>query len=141
MGKGNIIGAYAVIGEAGEQRGKHPDDFKGLVVIGDNNRISEHVTIQRPYESDKSTKIGNDNFIMAHSHIGHDAVIGDNNELCTGTIVGGYVTITNDTRIKLGVTIRNRVFVSCGCVIGMGSVVIKDVEPFTTVYGNPAKEK
>lgn len=141
LGKGNIIGPYAVIGEAGEQRGKHPKDFKGKVVIGDNNRISEHVTIQRPFESNQNTKIGDGNFIMAHSHIGHDSQIGNNNELCTNTIVGGYCNIKDDVKIKLSTVIRNRITIHSGATIGMGSVVVSDVNKNTLIYGNPAKEK
>lgn len=148
LGKGNIIGAYTVIGANGEMR--KPKDFngsvidfhklfKGSVIIGDNNVISEHVTIQRPFDSSAHTYIGNDNIIMAHSHIGHDASIGNNCELCTGVIVGGYASIQSDCKIKLGVTIRNRINVGRGVTIGMQSAVTKDVQSGLTVYGVPAK--
>jgi membrane-associated protease RseP (regulator of RpoE activity) len=30
---------------------------------------------------------------MAHSHIGHDVVVGDDCEICTSTVIGGYVAI------------------------------------------------
>jgi len=105
MGKGNKIGAYCVIGSDGEIRGAK--EFKGWVEIGDNNVISELVTIQRPLEP-TATKIGDGNIIMAHSHIGHDAEIGNNCELCTGSIIGGYATIKDFVKLKLNVTVRNR---------------------------------
>tara|TARA_R110000868_G_scaffold334194_1_gene594881 strand:+ start:10850 stop:11341 length:492 start_codon:yes stop_codon:yes gene_type:complete len=138
MGKGNVIGAYCVIGSNGEMRGVKQEDFKGFVYIGDRNVISEHVTIQRPF-ADTSTRIGNDNIIMAHSHIGHDAYIGNECEICTGTIIGGYAVINDGAIIKLGCTIRNRIEVGIDSLIGMGSVVVKDVLAGATVYGNPAK--
>ena len=148
LGKGNIIGAYTVIGANGEMR--KPKDFngsvidfhklfKGSVIIGENNVISEHVTIQRPFGSFAHTYIGDDNIIMAHSHIGHDATIEDNCELCTGVIVGGYASIQSDCKIKLGVTIRNRVNVGRCVTIGMQSAVTKDVQSGLTVFGIPAK--
>jgi len=141
LGKGNRIGAYSVIGSNGEIRGVSQSEFKGKVIIGDNNVISEHVTIQVPFDSGSKTIIGNDNIIMAHAHIGHNAVIGDNCEICCTSIIAGYVTVKNGARIKLHSVIRNRITIGENAVVGMGSVVTKDVTDNIVVYGNPAKEK
>ena len=138
LGKGNTIGAYAVIGGNGEIRGVNQNEFKGTVIIGDNNVISELTTIQRPFEN-TSTVIGNNNLIMAHSHIGHDVTIGNDCEICTGTIIGGYTKIENGVKLKLGVTVRNRLVIESGSLIGLGGVVVKSVKPNSIVYGNPAK--
>jgi UDP-N-acetylglucosamine acyltransferase len=141
MGKGNRIGAYCVIGAPGEIRGTSDSEFEGCVEIGDNNIISELVTIQRPLEKGKVTRVGNGNIIMAHAHIGHDAAIGNNTEICTGTIVGGYATVKDGAKVKLGVTIRNRKMVGENAIVGMGSCVVKDVDAGNVVFGNPAKER
>jgi len=138
LGKGNTIGAYCVIGSNGEIR--NVDEFKGSVVIGDNNTISEHVTIQRPAIEGKSTVIGNGNIIMAHTHIGHDANIGNYCELSTGVIIGGYAVIEDDVMLKLGVTIRNRKRVCKGIKIGMSATVTKDIEGEGVYIGTPAKK-
>jgi len=137
MGKGNKIGAYCVIGSDGEIR--DCKEFNGSVELGDNNVISELVTIQRPKDKDAKTKIGSNNIIMAHSHIGHDVIVGDNCEISTSSVIGGYVEIGNNSKIKLNVTIRNRKKIGENCIIGMGSVVVKDVESGLTIVGNPAK--
>ncbi len=139
LGKGNVIGAYSVIGSNGEMRNKKPEDFKGVVYIGDNNVISEHVTIQRPYERVEHTVIGSGNIIMAHAHIGHNARIYQNCEICTSSIIGGHAVVESNTRIKLGCVVRNRIAIYKGATIGMGSVVTKDIPPGVTAYGNPAK--
>lgn len=139
LGQGNVIGAYCVIGGNGEIRGKDPDDFSGKVIIGDNNIISEFVSIQRPFDDGKSTTIGNNNIIMAHVHIGHDATILSNCEICTGSVIGGYVTIMHGAKIKMECVVRNRVLIGAHSIIGMGSVVTKNVETGAIVYGNPAK--
>lgn len=140
MGKNNKIGPYAVIGSPGEIRGTAGKSFDGFVEIGDGNIISELVTIQRPLERGKITKIGSNNIIMAHSHIGHDAVIEDNVEISTGTIVGGYALIKSGAKLKLSTTIRNRKTVGENATVGMGSVVVKDVNPSDVVIGVPAKK-
>lgn len=137
MGKNNKIGAYTVIGSDGEIR--NCKQFQGGVVLGDGNVISELVTIQRPPAKDAYTRIGNNNIIMAHAHIGHDVQIGDNCEICTGVILGGYVKILDWVKIKLGSTIRNRKSIGARSLVGMGSVVVKDVQADETVIGNPAR--
>ena len=140
LGKGNWIGAYTVIGSNGEIRNKNQRDFKGNVTIGNNNVISEHVTIQRPFEF-RTTYIGDNNIIMAHSHIGHDAKIMNDCEICTGVIIGGHCVIESSVKIKLGSTIRNRWKLGLNALIGLGSAVVKDVKKDSVVYGNPAKPK
>lgn len=141
MGTGNWIGAYSVIGSNGEIRGKDPKGFEGVVFIGDNNVISEHVTIQRPFEENQATVIGSNNIIMAHAHIGHDVQICDNCEICTGVILGGYSKIGNNVKIKLGATVRNRMSIYDNALVGLGSAVVKPVEHGSVVYGNPARPK
>lgn len=139
MGKNNKIGPYSVIGSPGEIRDTLNKPFKGWVVIGDNNIISELVTIQTPLEEGKVTKVGDNNIIMAHSHLGHDVEIGNNCEISTGSIIGGYAKISDGAKLKLSTTIRNRITVGKNAIIGMGSVVVKDVEDGVTVVGVPAK--
>jgi UDP-N-acetylglucosamine acyltransferase len=141
MGTGNVIGPYTCIGTNGEIRGKDFREFKGWVSIGDNNTISEHVTIQRPFEDDEETFIGDDNIIMAHAHIGHDAFISEGCEICTSVVIGGYVEVWDRAKIKIGSIIRNRISVGFDAIVGMGSVVTKDVCSEAVVYGNPAKQK
>lgn len=141
LGTGNTIGAYCVIGSNGEIRNVSQDDFKGTVEIGNNNIISEFVSIQRPFKEGSLTKIGNRNLIMAHVHIGHDAKIYDDTEICTSSVIGGYAQIHFRAKIKLGCIIRNRIVVGTDAVVGMGAVVTKNVMQGEVVYGNPAKNR
>lgn len=51
----------------------------------------------------------------------------------------GHVVIENDVWIGEGSTIMSGVTISSGSVVAAQSVVVKDVEPYTIVGGNPAK--
>jgi UDP-N-acetylglucosamine acyltransferase len=139
MGKNNTIRAGAIIGGDGEIRGLAPHEFHGTVVIGDGNSINEYVTIHRPASAAASTIIGDNNIIMAHSHIGHDAQVGSNCEIASGSIIGGHAEIGDGAKIKLGVTIRNRKKIGKGSLVGLGSAVVADVAAGDIVVGNPAK--
>lgn len=137
MGKHNTIGAYAVIGGRGEVR--DAGSFDGVVEIGDDNIISEFVTIHRPVKKESKTVIGNKNYIMVHTHISHDCIVGNNVEICGHSVLLGYASVSDNVRIKVGSLIRNRRMVGADAIVGMGSIVVKNVEPNSVVVGNPAK--
>ena len=50
------------------------------------------------------------------------------------------INIANDVWIGAGAIILNGVSIGAGAIIGAGSVVTKDVEPYTIVAGNPARK-
>jgi UDP-N-acetylglucosamine acyltransferase len=63
-------------------------------VIGDRNRIWEHVDhAHRRPGGDGFTRVGNDGFYMATSHVGHDCVVGDNVILAHSATLGGHVQV------------------------------------------------
>jgi UDP-N-acetylglucosamine acyltransferase len=137
IGKNNIIGAYCVIGGNGEIRGT--EVFEGSVEIGDGNVFSEFINVHRPKVAGQITRIGNNNIIMAHSHIAHDCNIGDNTEICAGVVLAGYVTVKDKAKLKVGVTVRNRKTIGEGALVGIGSVVVSDIPDGEVVVGVPAK--
>lgn len=121
-------------------------DTKGLpvdvkqnewVVIGNDVRIGEHANIDRG--SWRDTKIRDHCRIDVHCHIGHNAVIGEAVFIAAGSIVGGSVNIGEQAYIGMGVTINQRITIGEHAIVGSGSMVIKDVEPYDIVAGNPAK--
>lgn len=136
MGKGNTIMPYAVIGYPGFIR--DAENFKGVVNIGNNNRIGCYVNIMVGKED--STYIGSNNLIMNHVNIGHNCVIENDCEIGAGTIVNGYATIKKEVKIKSRCVIRNRITIDNKCVIGQGSNVVKDIKE-GTYYGNPATKR
>jgi len=134
IGKDNIIGPYTVIGEKGFIRGEY--DFTGIIKIGNNNIIGAHCAIM--YGVKGMTEIGNGNLIMNYVNVGHNVQIGNMNEIGAGTIIGGYVHIKSYNKIKLACTIRNRMTIGSGNLIGMRANVIEPVMDRAIMYGNPA---
>lgn len=137
LGNNNIIGAYTVIGGYGGLIG----DFggRGKVVIGDNNIIHNHVEIKAPYRSEL-TRIGNDNLIMDYVNIGHDCVVEDNCVIATGCRIAGRCHLESYASLGLNAIVHQRTRIGHTSMVGMGSIVTKDVDPECVYLGQPAKK-
>ncbi len=144
IGQGCIIKSGAVIGEDGfgfeyDEEGK-PLRFPhiGAIIIGDNVFIGSNTTIERATIDE--TVIGDNVKIDDLAQIGHNCVIGDNTMIAAGSITCGGVVIGKGCWVSPNVTIKQKLKIGDGSYIGMGSVVIRDVEPGKTVVGVPARE-
>lgn len=135
---GGGIDQAAIIGHAPESRDWRPGDPAYEPDIALSARVEAFVTIDSGLWG--HTQIGERTWLMKHVHVGHDAVIGEDCELSPGVVVCGHVEIGNGVRIGVGALLRPFVKVGEGARIGMGAVVVKDVKPYTIVYGNPARE-
>lgn len=119
-----------------------PQDLKfggedSLVEIGNNTIIRECVTINRGTNYSGTTKIGRNCLIMAYVHIAHDCNIGNNVILVNSVQLGGHITI-GDSAIIGGLSAVHQ-FVKIGkfCMVSGGSLVRKDVPPFTKAAREP----
>lgn len=136
IGQNNTIFSGAVIGS-------QPQDLKykgerSFLKIGDNNTIREFTTINFGTEGN-STKIGNNNLIMAYSHIAHDCSVGNNCIFANNATLAGHVTVEDDVIIGGLSAIHQFVRVGKFAIIGGCSKVVQDVPPFSTSDGHPAK--
>lgn len=84
------------------------------------------------------TKVGARTLLMAHVHIGHDAIVGDDCELAPGVVIGGSAEIGSGVKIGLNACVLPFITVGAGARVGAGAVVTRDVPPYTVVVGNPA---
>ena len=84
--------------------------------------------------------IGAHVLINLNSTVGHDTSIGDFSSIMPGTNIAGNVQIESGVLVGSGSNILNGIRVGSFSTIGMGSVVIRDVAPETTVAGVPAKD-
>lgn len=138
IGKNNQIFQYCSIGADPQDK-----KYKGeptLLEIGDNNTIREFCTLNRgTVQGTNSTKIGNDNWIMAYVHVAHDCNIGNHTILANNASLAGHVDI-HDYAILGGFTLIHQ-FCKIGSYVitAVGSVVFKDVPPYVTAAGYDAK--
>ncbi|MES9959240.1 MAG: acyl-ACP--UDP-N-acetylglucosamine O-acyltransferase [Sedimenticola sp.] len=156
IGKGTEIGPHVVIrGETSigcDNRifqfasvGEDPQDKKYAgettrLEIGDRNTIREFTTINRGTMQDAvATRIGNDNLLMAYTHVAHDCQIGNNVIMANAASLGGHVQV-DDWAILGGFTIAHQFsHIGAHSFCAMGSAVNKDIPPYVTVSGHPAK--
>ncbi|TDC64629.1 UDP-N-acetylglucosamine acyltransferase [Micromonospora sp. KC207] len=143
IGNGNWFAPHVVIGTPAEYRGRpHPAAWDGEsdgagVVIGDNNILREFVTVNQGTE--ETTRIGDDCYLLARSHVGHDCLVDDGVTLTDAVHLGGHTHVWSWANVGMGTVVHQRTQIGPGAMIGMGSAVRRTVEPFTIAVGNPAR--
>ena len=138
IGRDNRIYQFASVGEDPQDK-KYAGEETNLT-IGDRNVIREFATVNRGTAQDKGcTAIGNDNLLMAYTHVAHDCIIGDHTIMANAASLGGHVDI-GDWAILGGFTIVHQFcHIGAHSFSGMGSVVGKDIPPYVMVNGHPAR--
>lgn len=84
-------------------------------------------------------KFGNNILIQEGAIMGHGIILGDNVVVSSHSFIGGDTVIGRNTYIAPHACLRNGLHIGENVIIGMGSVVTKDVPDNAVVYGNPAK--
>lgn len=120
-----------------------PQDFKwhgepSTVTIGDNNVIREMTIVNRGSRTAEGTVIGNNCFIMAESHISHDARIGDKCVLGNGVQVSGMAKIGECCILSSNVMLHFGSEVGVWSMIKGGCRISGNVPPFVVMAHNPA---
>ena len=138
IGKDNHIFQFASIGEDPQDLKYKGEDSK--LIIGDNNIFREYCTINRGTVTGiNETVIGNNNLFMAYSHVAHDCIIKDNCILSNAASLAGHVKLGKNVSLG-GFTLVHQ-FCDIGdyAFSGLGTVISRDVTPYTLVAGNHAQ--
>lgn len=135
IGKGNKIYQGAIIGA-------DPQDFrwkgdKTYCYVGNNCVIRENVIINRGILADGGTKIGDDCYILAEVHIGHDSILKGK------CVLGNGVKIAGDCEVDPCCIISSGAMLHCDSKIGEWSMIKGgcringNVPPYTVMAHNP----
>ena len=134
IGKNNQIFPFACLGDAPQDKSYQGENT--ALEIGDNNIIREYVTISRgTVKGGGLTKIGNENFIMAYVHIGHDCTVGNEVILTNYSALSGHVTLEDFVTISGFAAVHQFCVVGKYSFITKATYVTKDVLPYLIVSG------
>jgi UDP-N-acetylglucosamine acyltransferase len=137
IGADNKVYQFASLGDAPQDK-----KYKGertRLEIGDRNVFRESVTVNRGTVTGNGvTQIGNDNLLMAYSHVAHDCRLGDQIVLANCATLGGHVEL-GDWVIMGGLSAVHQFSkVGAHCFLAHNAMVTRDVPPYIMAVGRPA---
>ncbi len=138
IGDNCAISPGAVIGTPPQDISYKDEPTK--VIIGNNCKIREHVTINRAANKDDLvTEIGNDCFIMTGAHIAHNCKIGNNVIIANNALLGGHVLVEDHVFIGGAVVMHQFVRVGEMAIIGGFTGTRQDLPPYAKIDGRPGR--
>jgi UDP-N-acetylglucosamine acyltransferase len=129
IGTGNFIGHGAIIGAPPQDLSFSPER-KTKVEIGNDNIIREYCTIHRGSPEGSVTRMGDNNFLMAGAHIGHNCLIGNNVVIANNCLLAGHVRVDDGAFLGGGSTFHQFMHIGRLVMVQGSSAFGKDLPPF-----------
>jgi UDP-N-acetylglucosamine acyltransferase len=132
FGAANVFYPFCVIGG-------DPQDYtfageRTELIAGDKNIFREYVSVSRGTNKGGGiTRIGDENFFLAYSHIGHDCQIGSNNLFVNAATLAGHVTVEDFATIGALSPVHQFCRVGRYAYVGASTVITQDVPPFSRI--------
>ena len=128
MGESNMVYSGAVLGEFPQHLKFSGEETR--TVIGKNNIFRENVTVHRGTNERFETRIGDDNFFMAGSHVAHDCIIGNKCILANGALLGGHCQLEDSVFLSGNSAVHQYCRVGRLVLLSGVSSTTKDIPPF-----------
>lgn len=131
-GRNNVFHSFCAVGG-------DPQDYtyrgeRTELVVGDSNIFREYVTVSRgTVKGGGVTRIGNENFFLAYSHVGHDDQIGNQTLFVNGATLAGHVEVEDFATIGSFSVVHQFCRVGRYAYVGACTVIVQDVPPFSRV--------
>lgn len=135
IGKNNKIFQFASVGDAPQDKTYLNEPTR--LEIGDNNIIREFTMISRgTVKGGGLTQIGNSNFFMAYSHVGHDCRVGNFVVMVSYSALSGHVIVDDYANIGGYAAIHQFCHVGKYAFVARATYVTKDVLPYLMIAGS-----
>lgn len=108
------------------------------VKIGDRNVLREYVSVHAATKDGEFTVMGDDNTILAYSHIAHDCQLGSHIIASNSVGLAGHVIVEDHVGLGAKCGIHQFCRIGAYAMVGAMSKVVQDVPPFIIADGNPA---
>jgi len=143
-----VIEGHTTIGESNRfyqfsSIGAHNQDKKYAgepteLVIGDRNVIREFCTFNIGTVQDEGvTSLGDDNWMMAYTHLAHDCRVGNKTIFANNAQIAGHVVVGDWAILGAYTNVHQFVKIGAHAMTGMGTSLQQDVPPFAMVQGSP----
>lgn len=140
IGAGNQVFQFASIGDAPQDK-KYAGEPTRLE-IGDRNTIREYCSIHRGTAQDAgTTRIGDDNWLMAYTHIAHDCQLGNGVIMSNNATLAGHVHVEDFAILSGFCAVHQFCRIGAHAFIGGLSGITRDVLPFMMVAGHPPEPR
>ena len=137
IGRDNRIFQFASLGAAPQDKkyAGEPTELR----IGDRNTIREFCTFNTgTVQDDGITQLGDDNWMMAYTHLAHDCKVGHRTIFANNAQIAGHVHVGDWAILGAFTCVHQFVQIGAHAMTGLGSVVGQDVPPFVMAQGNTA---
>ncbi len=108
------------------------------LVAGDRNVFREYVSVHCATPADGFTRLGDDNVLLAYSHVAHDCIIGHHLVMSAQSALAGHVVVEDHVNIGWGTGIHQFCRIGAHAMLGAMSKIVQDVPPFIIADGAPA---
>lgn len=155
IGSGTRIGAHCVI-EGHTRIGRDNQIFQFVslgsvnqdlkyagepceLTIGDRNTIREYSTYHiGTVQGGGVTRLGDDNWMMAYTHLAHDCQVGNHTIFANNAQIAGHVEVGDWAILGAYTCVHQFVRIGAHGMTAMGTVLLADQPPFVMSSGNPA---
>jgi UDP-N-acetylglucosamine acyltransferase len=138
LGRNNRVCHGVTLGSEPQDLGYTPAKSRPLSV-GDHNHFKEGVNISRGVKSDQGTVIGSHNYLMAYSHAGHDAVVGDYNIFANTATLAGHVEVEHHVFLSGHTATHQFCRIGAYAMVAGVTGVPRDVPPYVIADGHRAE--
>ena len=137
IGRDNRIFQFVSLGSANQDK-KYAGEPCELIV-GNRNTIREYSTYHiGTAQGGGVTRLGDDNWMMAYTHLAHDCQVGSDTIFANNAQIAGHVEVGDWAILGAYTCVHQFVRIGAHGMTGMGTVLLADQPPFVMSSGNPA---